>query len=578
MAQHSSLSALYMRLALQQTTEIPRIGSLISHTWGSIPTNLTHAIKMAEKKRISHFHQEKVFYELLTIIKEYYRELGIRSHPLFDKFDLITPRSGVFEAGHQPLLFGGGVFLFGKVSLLYYLTKLAAEQHNRFVLPIFFIGTHDSLHNELITTRFPQFNSLSGLFAKLPITKEEALAAPPIFRVKKPSFQWLEQTLAKIETTYQQLMKYSQIQPSNRLLLKERLTTILNLFKATWYQTDTYADWIVRIWNDLLLFRAQLPIALLPVTYPRFNELLLEGYEFLLKEENRVTFVNIFNETTRTIETHGFEPSLPYRDENFVPFYIQCPHCKYHSRMEPKIVVPGHLNAECPTCKSKLEIEYNPIAPDLSDYSKWLLPRAESRTTLFCYLFPETLHVGGGGETAYYTQLYPIFRKLCTTAPIFVKTYRIYYTTPWAEKSAETLRIQDGYNPLPRKELFTLISRLKKTNDSSEIVDLQKNLNDMFEEDYDFFIKEKNKLQQVFEQTTDPKQKKQILKKRDRITLYLSHFHGMFHENHNKPDVSWNWINLAVLTGINDFIPFFLRNYNLHQPVGNSLFLSPGRF
>ncbi len=556
---------------------------IIKATWGQIPRTIYDVIPMIPNLSKMDEERRNHFFTFMDIVKTHMKKIGIISHPILDKINDIQANQeflGIFEIGHQPLLFGGGFFIPGKVSLLDSITRHVEAKTSKKALSIFFIGGHDRLHNELITTRFPQHNSANGLFLKFPTTRKEEKVEPPIYRLRKPPKDWIEEALEKMEGNFTQLIKHS-VKPQNRPLLLERVQSAITLFKATWMQAESYADWIEKIWRDLFLFHCNMHVALLPVTDSDFNEFLLPSYEWLLKESTRTTFINVFNEITAFLENKGFKAALPYRDDDFVPFYLQCPRCELPPRLQPKISSPGVMEASCENCEQEGEddtiiIEYNPDNPDLSNYKNWLLPRAESRTLSLCYLLPETVHVGGSGETSYHAQLFPIYRKLGVEPPIFVKTHRLYYTTPWTEKTNRLMEEVLQQSFLPNKQLFKLTRKIRKSKDSERTLQLQLELEEMIKANLQAIYQLESTLEEKLNH--DPSSTDEVREKLNLVRIYASHFHGRFAPEQVKPDVSWNWSSIGILTGLHDITKFIQRNTNPLQPIGAAVFLSPGSF
>lgn len=576
---NKSMTSLYIDYTLGKAVN----EEIITTTWGQIPQSIHSIPSMILNHSRAKATLAENFFTFMRIIIKHMKQIGIITHPIIEKINEIQDRQeslGIFEFGHQPLLFGGGFFISGKVALLDSITQHVETSTSKNVLPIFFIGGHDRLHNELITARFPQYKSSKGLFLKFPTTDQEEEAEIPIFRLRKPPSKWINESLDKIEGNFMELIKHS-VQPQNRPLLRERVQSIITLFRTTWMQADTYADWIEKIWRDLYLFQCNVNVALLPVTDPDFNRFLLPSYEWLLSENTRTTFINSFNDITRFLEKEGFKPVLPYREDNFVPFYLQCPHCEFHPRLQPKIDVPGTLEAFCEQCQkegkeSTLVIEYNPNNPDLTEYQDWLLPRAESRTLSLCHLLPETLHLGGSGETAYHAQLFPIYRKLHVTPPIFVKTHRLHFTTPWTEKTAQQLEQVLNATFLPNKQLFTITRKIRKSKDINKARQLQLELEKLLETNFQAILEHETILQdRLSQESPDMGEVKDQL---NLLQVYASHFYGRFAPEHTKPDVSWNWSTMGMLTGMHDIVQFIQRNTNPLIPIGTTVFLSPGMF
>ncbi|MHA1236499.1 MAG: hypothetical protein ACTSQ9_02430, partial [Candidatus Hodarchaeales archaeon] len=129
-------------------------------------------------------------------------------------------------------------------------------------------------------------------------------------------------------------------------------------------------------------------------------------------------------------------PGLPHRESNYVPFFLECLSCPNKTRVELHIPNPGTLEGECPQCKEKFSFSYHPEHPDLSEIEKNITPRSDSRAMVNNILFPLLVHIGGGGETQYYASVIPAMKRLGVNPPILIRSNRIYYNTPWGEKSA----------------------------------------------------------------------------------------------------------------------------------------------
>ncbi|MHA1984489.1 MAG: hypothetical protein ACW967_09055, partial [Candidatus Hodarchaeales archaeon] len=129
--------------------------------WGKLPKNL-HEIdefitaninktRGSDKDRIDEQEElYKIFYNFHKKNNFFTPQIQNLLENWFDSF-------GSIECGHQPIYLGGPSFLLNKVhytSYLYNNLKIGKK-----LTPIFFIGDHDEIQNELIITRFPQAHS-----------------------------------------------------------------------------------------------------------------------------------------------------------------------------------------------------------------------------------------------------------------------------------------------------------------------------------------------------------------------------------------------------------------------------------
>ncbi len=530
--------------------------------WGDIPSSFDQLKKKVARNQDSidlKRYQENIE-ELRKIAYSHHRALGTLTTSVKETLEKIN--SGFLDVGHQPLIFGGSSFLINKVSLAEWLGR------NSGIGTLFYIGDHDSIQNELTVTRFPQPNSPSGLL----ITPQswEVPDGTPIHRVPIPSEKWLEESKEKIQENLRLLMKYAKVSPQNRNLLLERFSSCFDLIEDSTFATDDFSAWTQKIWSKLFNLRNKSEIFLISSSIIKFRELIRPAFEFLLVEKNRSKYIDTLNSTYHFLSEKGISTGLPYRESTYVPFFLECLSCLTKTRVELHISTPGTIEGECPQCREKFSFSYHPEHPDLSEIEKNITPRSDSRAMVNNITFPLLVHIGGGGETKYYSAVIPAMKRLGVEPPILIRSNRIYYNTPWGEKSAA-----DNNSPVFNQELFKIF---KEFNVGNTLLEITNALESMRNHIQDISINN-NKL--LFENEsllkTDPSNKKLRMQIRS-MELMLAHNYGRFAQGKNTQEVSWNWMDLGVLTGIHKISEIYQRQNKGASFPGYTWYINPGKF
>ncbi|MHA1512481.1 MAG: hypothetical protein ACTSRJ_00240 [Candidatus Hodarchaeales archaeon] len=530
--------------------------------WGDIPSSFDQLKKKVAKNQdsmnLSSF--EENVEKLRKIAYNHHRTLGTLTTDVKKTLEKID--SGFLDVGHQPLILGGSSFLINKVSLAEWLGR------NSGIGTLFYIGDHDSIQNELTVTRFPQANSLSGLL----ITPHswEVPDGTPIHRVPIPAEKWLSDSKVKIQENLRSLMKYSKVTPQNRSLLMERLTSCFDLIEDSTSATEDFSTWTQSIWSKLLNLRNKSEIFLISSSIVKFRELTRPAFEFLLVEQNRRKYIDTLNSIYQLLTEKGISPGLPHRESNYVPFFLECLSCPTKTRVELHVPDPGTLEGECPQCKEKFSFSYHPKHPDLSEIEKNITPRSDSRAMVNNITFPLLIHIGGGGETQYYASVIPAMKRLGVNPPILIRSNRIYYNTPWGEKSAA-----DNNSHIFDQGVFKIF---KEYNAGKNLIERTDALESMRNYLQDISMKN-NKILLEYESSlkADPSNKKLRMQKRS-LEQMLSHNYGRFAQGKNVQEVSWNWMDLGILTGIHKMTEIYQRQNNGNAFPGYTWYINPGKF
>ncbi|MFX0210904.1 MAG: hypothetical protein ACFFDT_33300, partial [Candidatus Hodarchaeota archaeon] len=225
----SSLLEIYRTAAMGHPNELSK------DLWGEIPTSFRKLKSMVE-------HQQKtinftVFRENVEVLRrlatDRHRRLGTLNERVKEAIDRLD--QGFLDLGHQPLLFGGPLFLINKVSLAEWLGNLLR------IGTFFFIGDHDSIQNELTIARFPQANSPTGL-----IITPVSWGVPegtPMHQVPVPDEEWLLEIKLKIQENLRLLMKNAKVCLEYRKLFLERFFSWFDLIHDHAIRASDFSFW-----------------------------------------------------------------------------------------------------------------------------------------------------------------------------------------------------------------------------------------------------------------------------------------------------------------------------------------------
>ncbi|PWI48762.1 hypothetical protein CEE45_05075 [Candidatus Heimdallarchaeota archaeon B3_Heim] len=535
---------------------------LTQQFWGNIPSTYVDL-----KKRVA-IHQQSQnlgkfqdnIEELRRIAYNHNRSMGTLTLAVKDTLDNLD--SGLLDVGHQPLIFGGSSFLMNKISSADWIGQLTG------LSTFFFIGDHDSIQNELTVTRFPQPNSSSGLLITPP-----SWGVPddtPMHYVPVPSEKWIMDSKEKIQENLRLLIKYAKVLPHNRTLLSERFQSWFDIIKDSAFSANDFSSWSQRIWSTLFILRNDLHIFLTPSSNIRYRKLIRPAFEFLLTEKNRDQYIETLNSVYNQIIGHNLTPGLPRREKSYVPFFLECLKCKTHTRVELKVFQLGVLEGRCPSCNEEYSFSYNSNSPDLSEIEINITPRSDSRAMVNNFTFPILVHVGGGGETQYYSAVIPAMKRLNIEPPILIRSNRIYYSTPWGEKSASEVG-----KPMLQEKVYNCF---KAYNEGQTISDKHSALEAMRTHLQLVSLENNKLLVQHNDELRKNQGDKKLRRKIRNLELMLSHNYGRFTAGKNIQEVSWNWLDLALLTGIHNLSSMYQRQINEKSFPGFTWYINTGKY
>ncbi|MFX0095910.1 MAG: bacillithiol biosynthesis BshC [Candidatus Hodarchaeota archaeon] len=545
---------LYEQAAQGQFSELTKL------LWGAIPLRLGDLRSALPKTTINQSSLES----LHRILFKHHQNLGFLTPEVERCLEDLVSGKGIIEVGHQTLFFGGPLFLPNKV----FFTSKLAEWSN--LVPLFYVADYDGVQNELTITRFPRISSAQGLALKL-LLKDFENTSAPIRLVPRPKLSWILEMVDKVRETYNELFKASRIKGNHRPFLKNNLENILDIFWHSARQAQNFGQWSLQLMAEIFI-RNRLPILILPASDPEFRKISAEGFEYLLR--HRETYIEVENMIFNQLHNLDYTPRVSYRREDYVPFFLECPDCRFHSRTELLLREEGSdliFEGQCPDCGTKHSISASKTHPDLSDHALSLSPRIDSRSCILSALFPVQAHVGGPGETEYYSQVIPAMRNIDLTPPIFIKYTRLFYNSPWSEKFGKELPLDCV---LQTKEMFSMLGKYSKAESHEDILDIAGKMGNRVYCCLGNLLEERKELQE--------KIKKQRSKKDSRLLqdleLYLSMTYGFFAEEKTTQESSWSWSDLAILTGVYDLGGFIQRQMKPNLPPGQTLYISPGNF
>jgi hypothetical protein len=162
---------------------------------------------------------------------------------------------------------------------------------------------------------------------------------------------------------------------------------------------------------------------------------------------------------------------------------------------------------------------------------------------------------------------------------------RVFYNTPWNEAQANKLT-ESGHTTLTNKRLFRSIGKwVKARNTNLNLVSSHKEIQYAINFSYRRLLKEKNQLENEIEsinnQLREASDRKMLLvNKREKqkalqeIMLYLSWVYGRYNPDKFGQEVNWNWLDLAINTGLDDLMGVYDRLYNENTPNTSIFFIN----
>ena len=548
--------------------------------WGQIPATMGEAYKKLVKIRAEYGDPSDEIEALKKMMKNYLRGLGLLTSEASENIDKLD--KGAVEAGQQPYALGGSSLILNKIAYI----KILASLGDHGFTPLFFVADYDGIQAELLNTRVPS-PSPRGLLMSYPTRPE--LEGSPIYELPNPPEDWLTKTLARLRSNYRGLLRDADPHLRERALLN--LDHALSILKGAYYSTENVSDWATKTIGTLVNLEADLGIPILPFSIPGSRRLFQSGYELLLAEPNRTKFLEAANGAVSLVEASGHRASIGYRDDDYVPFFLECPTTGCHkTRIELRYrkalgSSSAHIAGKCPKCGETHELSFDAGKPDLSDIVESLSPRADSRQVIVNSVIPVLAHVGGPGETSYYSEVIPAARTLGLPFPVFLRYTRLFYNTPWNETYARSLMSQ-GCCCLIDGGLFEALSgwvEARNTDDSKGLKEAHVAIRGCIEATAgmleEILAGLRTEIEGIKRRLRNPEDRRTLIKemrekqaRAQQVELYMSSALGRFSPERFGQEVSWAWLDVAVVAGVGDLMGVFLRQYNENTPNSSMFF------
>lgn len=545
---------------------------LAKELWGNIPINIKEALNLASKVKKDYDNDSSRLERLVKGLKKHHRSLGILTRKVEENLDKLE--NGIIEAGQQPSCLAGAGLVINKIACIVKFSEFSGEES---YTPLFYVADYDGIQNELLNIRIPSL-SVRGLLISMPI--ENASYGIPIYMLRKPGEEWLKDHSDKILNNYRGLLR-GEKEEDRRIRLKN-LEHVFTIIKSTYYQAENVSDWSTRILGTLFNIESDLGVPFLNFSAESIRHLFQQGYELLISEPNRSLFIEAVNHAVEAIQQSGYKPQIGFRKSSYVPFFLECMsrNCR-RRRIELEYeTIHGsglsYIKGRCPSCNEEYQYSLSGSNPDLSDIIGRISPRVDSRQIIADSILPIVCHVGGSGEAGYYSEIIPAARALKLPFPVFFKYTRIFYNTPWNNVYASNLEAEN-FPSLMNSELFSSLSRWvesRRRKDPQGIEEayrcIEKNILSVFEGLNKRLEKLENEilgLRRKLQEFNDSsilsllEEKKRLSKL---ISLYISSQFGRFSPEKFGQEVSWSWIDIAVITGIKELTNLYLRQYFDH--------------
>lgn len=547
--------------------------------WGVIPATMGEAASLLKGIRERYGSPPEELEGFRNAVRGYQRELGLLTSKVSESIDSMD--AGVAEAGQQPNCLAGPSLILNKIAYAHTLCGIGGDY-----VPVFYNADYDGVQAELLNMRLPSPSS-RGLLITYPAGPE--YEGSPIHMLPNPPEQWLNRTVEKITGNYRGIMNGVKPETQERVMMN--LDHILTVIRGAYYSTDNVSDWAAKIIGTVVNLEAGLGVPIVSPSKPEIRPFFQRGYETLLSEPNRTGFIEASNEAAERVETYGFRPQIGRRGRDYVPFFLECsnPGCN-RARIEPRYVGGGgtaSVKGVCPRCETEYEYSFNASSPDLSDLIDWISPRVDSRQVIVDSAVPVLAHIGGPGETSYYAEVVPAAQRLGQPFPLYLRYTRAFYNTPWNEAYGEEVKAA-GHPTILTETLFDALGGWVTARNEGNGEALKRNhyaIEKSIEKTYSSLVEEADTLQNSLDlikgRLGEAEDRGPLLeemrKKQNALSMveqYLSWVYGRFSPERRGQEVSWAWIDLALVTGVTDVVRAYLRQYSDHTPNSSMYFMN----
>ena len=513
--------------------------------WGKIPLTYGEAVEIGKTMDISGFSDLS---ELQQFLINFHKEHGIYTEKVGENIAKIG--NGVILTGQQPSVLGGSSLVGNKIACASSLSDMSDKEFP----VVYYFADYDGSQRELLKGYLPNAQSEKAHIVEFPYS-EENIAVHSI-NIASDSEGWLGQELEKIRLNYSEFSSKLD-KTSQRKLLEERLDHIFSIITSKYSESNNFSVPVLKIWGFLVNHVADLGIIFLPSSHPFIRKRVLNGYKAIMS--GLTLFVNTINDVKSSLQEKGFKSGMGARSEEYLPFYYECAD---GSRVELKGILNGDSvigDGICSLCKSSFSLDFGsgPSYPGLDAYAEHLSPRVDSSQITIQSLLPIRIRVSGPGEIGYFAQVYSAAKAIGIDLPIFVMYTRLFYNSPWIEELGKDMKSsEDTSYVLPQKHFFQLLGALAKArrkNQTQDLPDIVHNITNYVEHQYKELLTDEETIQ---------------------VQQYLSWQFGVFSPNHYGQEVSWLWIDLAIQTGIYDYLETYKRYYHHSIPIAGIGYLN----
>ncbi len=540
--------------------------------WGRIPQNMAECHVYFEQIKAKYGAPPAELEGVKKAVKNQMRRLGILTSRVATAIDSLE--NGAVETGQQPNCLGGPSFIFNKMTYVSVLAGLGGGY-----APLYYVGDYDSVQAELLNIRVPS-PSARGMLITYPAPPEYEGA--PIRRLPNPDEEWLRKTLEKLESNYRGLLK--GIEPAKQERILQNLSHVSTIIRGAYYSTENVADFSTKILGTIVNLESDMGMPMLTATDPEIRGFFKHGYETLLSEPNRSSFVRASNEAVDLIEGLGYRAQIGRRPRDYVPFFLECqtPSC-HGSRVELKYRAgPGStasVEGKCPRCEQAYSYSFSAEKPDIDEIANIITPRVDSRQVVVDSVIPVVAHVGGPGETSYYAEVIPGVSQLGIPFPAYTRYARVFYNTPWNEVAGRGLEAR-GYTTLSRRELFDALAgwvETKKADDVEGIAEAHSRIKKTIDETYAALsgakVNAESEIGSIKRRLGDPATRATLMQEMrakqalvQELDCYLSYAFGHFAPEKYGQEVNWAWIDLALASGVGENVEIYKRLYGGWTP------------
>jgi len=558
--------------------------------WGPIPLNMKEAVTISRplikgyRTNQQPLFSPERFSRFCDALRNIHREYQGLTPKVKKNLDLLEEQIAVVEAGHQPALFGGPGFVINKLTTI---ARLATLQNTA---PIMFVGDHDHEQKELTVIHLPSPGP-RGITFSMPVPREYKQS--PMHVLPLPSQTWFNQAITKITSTYHELV--AGLPKELKSQYENRIQTLTNILESTFTQASTISEWSLLLWMQIVNLSQDSGILFQVFSNSSIRQLMLPAFEYLLKSPTRSRLIQALNHSGSQLKEFGYTPGIGVRDEDYVPFHLECPTKDCHrTRLDPTLIHSStngkvEISARCPKCRTDHSIQVKEKSPDLSPWSDFLSPRVDTRAFLVQSYTPVILHIGGAGETDYHAQVSPALEAIQSTSPIFFRYTRLYYGNPWTRRQAQKLTsenlsslqlselqfhtsaIATGYNednPGVTRALFAASGEYILET-AAQLISDESRL-------------EKERMDTIIQQreSTDPTSKEKLQSKvgvltrrRQLVQTYLSQMFGRYSPERLGQESSFAWIDSAISVGPNELFNRLSAHYQPLTPPSATYYL-----